>query len=220
MVSPADPPAILETTLARDPMPAGLATVLGTRFAVPAHPGRPATKAPPTNGDLTGAQADDGKSLLDYLTTLVDRRAPGIQGAVFMGITRDATCVLVHSLFCVYEDAYADAVLWAILGPIPADGTPAYVRVTPLHLAYCQHFVGVDRIDFESSVSGLDPTDGGTPESYAQPVADLTQDTGSRRLSARGLCLVPPNFVPLILDLGPTPRIVKILRSAFGAFTC
>ena len=163
MVFPADPPAILETALARDPMPDDLAPVLGTRFAVAGRPGRARTKAPSSNGDPTGAQEDDGKSLLDYLTTLVDRRAPGIQGAMFLGITWEATCVLVHSLFCVYEDSYTDAVLWAILGPIPTEGPPVYVRLTPLHMAWCQFFVGIDRLDFESAVLGLDPTDDGTP---------------------------------------------------------
>ena len=90
MNSPADPPVSLEAALARDPMPPDLAVALGRRFNVPGCSERPSGKAPPSTGDPTGAKPDDGNSLLGFLTTLVDRRAPGIQGAVFLGITLDA----------------------------------------------------------------------------------------------------------------------------------
>ena len=192
MASTSDPPASLEAVLERDPMPHDLAVALCTAFKVPGRSGRPSKNNPRLTGDPTGANPDDGKSLLGFITTLVDRRAPGIQSAVFLGVARDSTCVLVHSLFCVYENAYSEAVLWGILGNLPTEDAPTYLRLEPLHFSWGTHFVGVDRLDFESALSGTDPTDGGTPISYAQPVGDLDTDTGSKRTSARGLCLIPP----------------------------
>ena len=151
--SPADPPGSLEAALAWEPLRPNLAVALGTRFNVPGRSGRPSTKNPRPTGDPTGAKPDDGKALLGFLRNHVDRRAPGIQGVVFMGVAQDSTCVLVHSLFCVYDNRYADVVLWDVLGPLPTEGATDYVRLTSLHMAWGVHFVGVDRLDFESALS-------------------------------------------------------------------
>ena len=155
MNSSADPLASLEIALEREPMPHDLAVALSTAFKVPALRGRPSNANPRPTGDPTGANSDDGKTLLSFLTTLVDRQAPGIQSAVFLGVAQDSTCVLVHSLFCVYENAYSEAVLWGILGDLPTEDAPAYICLKPLHFSWGTHFVGVDRIDFESALSGL-----------------------------------------------------------------
>ena len=84
MNSTADPPASLEDVLERDPMPQDLAVALSTVFKVPGRSGRPSKNNPRPTGDPTGANPEDGKVLLGFLTNLVDRRAPGIQNAVFL----------------------------------------------------------------------------------------------------------------------------------------
>ena len=64
-----------------------------------------------------------------------------------------------HSLFSVSAGDYTKPDLWGVLGPLLDEGTPSYIKTTPLHLATRYSFLGLPRTEFESTLSGLS-TDG------------------------------------------------------------
>ena len=83
-----------------------------------------------------------------------------------------------HSLFCVSAGEYAKPDLWGVLGPLPDEGTPSYIKITPLHLVTIYSFLGVSLTEFESALSGIS-TKGEDLEDLAQdPAAEA--DDGSR----------------------------------------
>ena len=46
------------------------------------------------------------------------------------------------------EGDYAEPYLWGVLGPLPDEGTPNYIKITPLQLAASYLFLGVSRKEF------------------------------------------------------------------------
>ena len=58
-------------------------------------------------------------------------------------------------MFCVSAGDYAKPKLWGVLGPLPDEGTPSYIKINPLHLATSYSFLGVSRTEFGSALSGL-----------------------------------------------------------------
>ena len=74
--------------------------------------------------------------------------------------------------------------LWGILVPLPDDGTPAYVNITPLHLAASYSFIGVLRTEFDSALAGLS-TEGDNLDDLCQDPA-AKADVDYCRIRARG----------------------------------
>ena len=58
-------------------------------------------------------------------------------------------------MFCVSAGDYSKPKLWGVLGPLPDEGTPSYIKINPLHLATSYFFLGISRIEFESDLSSL-----------------------------------------------------------------
>ena len=63
--------------------------------------------------------------------------------------------VHTHSLFYVLAGDYAEPDLWGVLGPLPDEGDPSYVKSTPLHLAASYSFLDVSRTEFDSALASL-----------------------------------------------------------------
>ena len=121
-----------------------------------------------------------------------------------------------HILFCVSAGDYAKPDLWGVLGPLPDEGTPSYIKITPLHLATSYYFLGVSHTKFESALSGLS-TEGEGLEDLAQDPADGA-DGGSCWIQARGVCFLPSNLVGGLYDLGEHPTIAKVAPQLFSSF--
>ena len=88
----------------------------------------------------------------------------------------------VHIIFYVSAGDYSKPDLWEMLGPLLEEGTPSYIKITPLHLATSYSFLGVSRTEFESALSRIS-TEGEDLEDPSQgPAAEA--DDGSCRIRA------------------------------------
>ena len=102
-----------------------------------------------------------------------------------------------------------------VLGPLPEEGTPSYINITPLHLATSYSFLGVSRTEFESTLPGLS-TEGEDLKDLAQyPTAEA--DDGSRWIRARGVCFLPSKLVGGLYDLGENPTIAEVAPQIFAS---
>ena len=88
----------------------------------------------PSEGDPTGASANSDDVLLAYLTGIVSWGSKGTEGISLLGVEESRQVVHAHSLFCVSARDYAEPELWGFLGPLPDEGVPDYIKITPPHL--------------------------------------------------------------------------------------
>ena len=88
-----------------------------------------------SEGYPTGASVNSSKGLLTYLTGIVSRGEKGTKGISLLGVKESGKVAHAHSLFCISAGDYAEPDLWGVLVPLPDEGVPAYVTITPLHLA-------------------------------------------------------------------------------------
>ena len=89
-----------------------------------------------------------------------------------------------HSLFCVLAGDYAEPDLWGVLGTLPDEGAPPYIKITPLHLAASYLFLGVPRTEFDSALASLSMEGDGLDNLGQEPAAEA--DDGSRQIRERG----------------------------------
>ena len=108
-----------------------------------------------SKGDPTRASANTGEVLFTYLTDLVIRGAKDIVGISLFGIDESGQVLHAHILFCMSTGNYLEPDLWGILGPLPDDGMPSNVKITPLHLAASHSFLGVSRTELDSTLVGI-----------------------------------------------------------------
>ena len=103
--------------------------------------------------------------------------------------------------------------LWGVLGPLPDDGKPAYVNITPLHLAASYSFIGVLRTEFDSALTSL--------STEVDALDDLCQETAAEadvdycRIRARGACFLPSDLVGALYNLGARLTIAKVPPQLF-----
>ena len=109
----------------------------------------------PSEGETFRPSSESGEGLLAYLAGLVIQGARGTESISLLGIKASGKVIHVHSLFCISAGDYAKPDLWGVLGPLPDEGTPSYIKITPLHLETSYSFLGVSRTKLESALSGL-----------------------------------------------------------------
>ena len=175
----------LEDVLVACPIPKALTTALDNmeRGRLPFNG--------PSEGETSRPSSESGEDLLAYLTGLVSRGARGTDCISLLGIKASGKVIHIHSLFCVCAGDYNKPDLWGVLGPLPDEGTPSYIKITPLHLATSYSFLGVSRTKFKSALSGLS-IEGEDLEDVAwNPTAEA--DDGSQR--AQGVCFLPSELV-------------------------
>ena len=101
-----------------------------------------------------------------------------------LGIKESRQVAHARSLCCVSAGDYAKPDPLGVLGPLPDEGTPFYIKIMWLHLAASYLFLSVSRTEFDSALSGLS-TEGEDLEDLVQdPTAEA--DDGSCRIHARG----------------------------------
>ena len=115
-------------------MTKALSGALDREWALPPNRGRLLLNHP-SKGDPTGASANPGEGLLDYLTGLVSRGTEGTKGIYLLDVEEYGQVAHAHSIFCVSAGDYTETDLWGVLGALPDKGVPAYIKITPLHLA-------------------------------------------------------------------------------------
>ena len=99
------------------------------------------------------------------------------------------------------------------MGPLPDKGTPAYVKMTPLHLTTSYSFLVVSRTKSDSALAGLS-TEGDDLDDLAQePAAEA--DDGSRRICARGARFLLSELVGALYELGARPTIAEVAPQLF-----
>ena len=102
-----------------------------------------------------------------------------------------------------------------VIGPLPEEGTPSYIKITPIYLATSSSFLDVSRTEFESALSGLS-TKGEDLEDLAQdPAAEA--DDGSCQIQTRGVCFLSSKLVKGIYDLGEHLTIAKVASQIFAS---
>ena len=102
-----------------------------------------------------------------------------------LGIKASVKVINAHSLLCVSTGDYANLDLWGLLGPLPDEGIPSYINITPLHLDTSYSFLGVSRTEFDSALSGISTEGEDLEELALDPAADT--DDGSHQIRARGV---------------------------------
>ena len=120
-----------------------------------------------------------------------------------------------HSLFCISLVDYYEPDLWGVLGPVPDEGTPNYINITPLHLAAIYSFLGVSGTEFDSALTGIS-IEGEDPNDLAQePVSEA--DDGFRQIRARGACFLPLELIGDLYELGARPTIAQFAPHLFAS---
>ena len=143
----------------------------------------------PSENKPSRTSADSGEVLLAYLTGLVSRGGKGTEGVYLLGIEESGRVAHAHSLFCVSAGYYAKPDLWGVLGPLPDEGRPDYIKITALHLAARYSFLDVSRTEFDSALVGLSTEDEDLDDLAQEPAAGA--DDGFRRICSRGACFLP-----------------------------
>ena len=123
--------------------------------------------------------------------------------------------VHTHILFCILDGDYAEPDLWGVLEPLPYKGAPAYIKITPLHLALRYSFLGVSRTEFDSSLAGLSTEGDDLDDLGQEPAAEV--DDGSCRIHARGSCFLPLELVGELYEMGARPNIAKVTPKIFAS---
>ena len=204
----------LEEVLVACPVPKALAAALDKAWTSPTEQGLPPFNFP-SEGETFRPSPKSDEGLLAHLTGLGSRGARGTESISLLGIEASGEVVHTHSLFCVSAGDYAEPDLWGVLWPLPEEGTPSYIKITPLHLATSYYFLGVSRTKFESALSGLS-TEAEDMEDLAQnPAAEA--DYGSPQIRARGVCFLPFKLVGRLYDLGEHPTIAKVSPQLFAS---
>ena len=88
------------------------------------------------------------------------------------------------------------------MGTLPDKGVPAYIKITPVHLAATCLFLGVLRIEFDSNL-GQEPA--------------VEANDGSRWICMRGACFLPSELVRELYKLGSRPTIAKVFPQLFAS---
>ena len=144
----------LEVVLVACPVPKALTAALDKAWTSPTERGRPPFNRP-SEGETFRPSYDSGEILLAYLTGLVSRGARGTKSISLLRIEASGKVIHAHSLLYVSTGDYSEPDFWGVLGPLPDEGTPSYINITPLHLANRYSSLGVSRTEFESALSGL-----------------------------------------------------------------
>ena len=168
-----------------------------------------------SEGDPTGASADSGESLFAYLTILVSWGAKGTKGISLLGVEESRQVVHAHSLSCVLARDYAEPELWGVLGPLPDEGVPGYIKITPPHLAVSCSSLGVLRMELYSDLAGL-PTEGDNLEYLGQEPTTEANDS-YRQIFARGACLLPSEILGEMYEMGARPTISEVAPQLFAS---
>ena len=86
------------------------------------------------------------------------------------------------------------------MGALPDEGAPAYVKITPFHLAESYSFLRFSSKEFYSALAGLS-TEGYDMDDLGQdPAAEV--DDGSCQILAKGACFLPLELVGELHELG------------------
>ena len=102
-----------------------------------------------------------------------------------------------------------------MLGPPPDEGTPDYIKTTPLHVSEIYLFLGISRTEFDATFTGIS-TEGEDLEDLAQePTAEA--DEGLRRIRARGACSLPLEIIGDLYELGVRPTITEVYPKLFAS---
>ena len=106
----------------------------------------------------TGAHPETGEDIYTFLSTLAQRRAPGMDSVCFLGVRPCGTVQLIHSLFTLPSGPYDDGPprLCAIVGA--EFGKAHVVGLSPMTFAANDSFLGSAEEDFEAHVTGLTST--------------------------------------------------------------
>ena len=134
----------LEEVLVACPIQKALTTDLDKAWTSPTERGHLPFNCP-SEGKTFRTSSKLGEDLLAYLTGLVSRGARGTESISLLGIEALGKVIHAHSLFYVSTGDYAKPDLWGVLGPLPDEGTPSYIKITPLHLDTSYSFLGVSR---------------------------------------------------------------------------
>ena len=78
----------------------------------------------------TGAHPEDEAVFFNCLVNLVDRKTAGTEALTFLTVSIAGMVDMVHSLFTVRSDDYADPELWGIRGEVPEDGVLSLCKCT------------------------------------------------------------------------------------------
>ena len=120
-----------------------------------------------------------------------------------------------HSRFYVSAVDYIEPDLWGLLRLLPENGAPAYVKITPLHLAASYSFLGVSRTEFDSSLASLSTEGDDLDDLGQEPAAGA--DDGSSRIRVRGACFLPLEIVGALYELGARPTITEVAPQLFAS---
>ena len=102
-----------------------------------------------------------------------------------------------------------------MLGPLPDEGTPDYINITPLRLTASYSFLGVSRTKFDSALAGLS-TEGEDLDDLAQEPASEADDS-FLHIRARAACFLPLEIFGGLYDLGAQPTIAKVAPQIFAS---
>ena len=197
----------LDEVLMSHSMLNALARSLDKAWRLPLEQGRILLNHP-YEGDPTGASVDTGKGLLTFLTGFVSHGEKVTKGNSLIGTKNSGQVMHAHSIFCMSSGNYIEPDLWGILGPLPYHGTPAYIHITPLHLAASFSFIGVLRTEFDSALAGLSKENNDLNDLIQEHASKADDD--SRRIQARGACFLPSELVGALYNLGVRPIISDV----------
>ena len=150
-----------------------------------------------------GAEDETGEEIHDFLVTLAQRSAPGLDSVCFLRMRPCGTVQLLHSLFALPFDPYEDTPprLCALSGADP----PLAITLPPMAFTANAPFLGSAEEDFEAHVTGLDTTERRLDENAIQIATE--EDDGARQILSRGLIFLSGAALTIFLELGEDPTI-------------
>ena len=110
--------------------PATLYAALAKKWVVPVLV--PAQGSRRTDNDpQVGATAESGRAIIGLLRNLASRRSTGFERLALLSVSGEGIVSVIHSLFLLPDTEFDDGLgeLCALVGELPADGRPAFVRV-------------------------------------------------------------------------------------------
>ena len=157
------------------------------------------------------ATTETGEAIHDFLSSILQRGAPGVGKIVLLCIAASGYMELLHSLFSVSSGDYDihPPKLCALKGDLLEGGIPRIVTLTPMSFARNESFLGSSEADFEEHYTGLSSTHLCHLDFNAHQAANENDD-GVKLVYSCGLTFLSSEGAGLVHRLGSRPYIAKV----------